>query len=126
MLRSKVHRLKLLHRSFCSSRRCSAEFLITAYDFTDKDALSRRAATRPSHLQGIDTLKISGHFIFGGAILSEETGKPVGSCVLLEAEDIDKAREIVAQDPYIKGNVWDRVTVTPFKTAVMAAENLKK
>ena len=53
------------------------QYLITAYDGTDENALERRMNVRPFHLEGAKKLKENGNFIIGGAILNEE-GNMIG------------------------------------------------
>jgi len=47
------------------------QFLLTAFDGKDKDALARRMAVRETHFENIRKLKESGNFISGGAILDD-------------------------------------------------------
>jgi uncharacterized protein len=58
------------------------QYLVTAYDYTDTEALQRRMNVRPHHLDGAKGLKESGNFILGGAILNDE-GKMIGSVMIL-------------------------------------------
>ena len=39
------------------------QFNIYALDYTDADALNRRMAVRPAHLEGVKKLKDTGNFI---------------------------------------------------------------
>ncbi len=59
------------------------QFVITALDYTDADALDRRMANREQHLAGARNLFASGHFVSGGAIL-DDTGKMIGSTLHAE------------------------------------------
>lgn len=42
------------------------QFIITAYDFTDDDAINRRLAQREAHLAGIEKMVKAGTFLSGG------------------------------------------------------------
>lgn len=42
------------------------QYLITAYDYTDKGALKRRMDVRPHHLDGARELKANGNYVLGG------------------------------------------------------------
>jgi uncharacterized protein YciI len=92
------------------------QFLLTAYDGTDDNAESRRAGIRPEHLAKIEKLKKKGEFILGGAILSEE-GKMIGSMILYEFPDRAALEERLKDEPYIYGDVWKEIKVSPFRLA---------
>lgn len=92
------------------------QYLITAFDYTDADALQRRLNVRPSHLEGVKRLKISGNFVLGGAMLNDE-GNMIGSTMIVQFEDKEQLEQWKQNDPYVTGQVWDRVEVKPFKVA---------
>ena len=81
------------------------EFLITAYDGVDGDAMERRLAARGAHLEGIKQLKQNGHFIQGGAILNSE-GRMIGSTLYMEFGSRAECDEWLRSDPYVTGGVW--------------------
>jgi uncharacterized protein YciI len=90
------------------------DFLVIAMDGTDKDAPARRAAARGDHLAGITKQKEEGHFVSGGAVLDDD-GNMIGSVVVYDFPDRAAAEKCVAEDPYTKGNVWQDVTIRPFR-----------
>ena len=92
------------------------QFLITAYDFTDTDALRRRMDVRPHHLDAAKELKASGNFIIGGAILNDE-GKMIGSVMIMQFESDEELTVWKQTEPYITQGVWETVDVKPFKVA---------
>ncbi|MXV15397.1 YciI family protein [Hufsiella ginkgonis] len=92
------------------------QYLITAYDFTDEQALDRRMAVRPDHLEGARTLKSKNQFVLGGAMLNDD-GKMVGSTMMVQFETPADLDEWLANEPYILRKVWDKVTVTSFRVA---------
>jgi len=92
------------------------QFLLTAFDGKDKDALARRMAVRETHFENIRKLKESGNFISGGAIL-DDSGIMIGSAVVYDfptRKDLDKMLE---KEPYIISGVWQQIEVKPFKLA---------
>jgi len=91
-------------------------YVVHAYDFTDDQALERRMAVRPTHLEGARRLKGAGKFILGGALLSEE-GKMIGSMMLLDFESEADLEAWRRDEPYITGRVWEHVDVRPFRQA---------
>lgn len=94
------------------------QFLITAYDGTDEKALERRLAVREQHLKLVEGLMAEKKYLYGGAIL-DENDKMIGSCVVVEfptKEDVDQYLKI---EPYVTGNVWQKIEVKPYKVAPM-------
>ncbi len=92
------------------------QFLLTAYDDTDADALKRRMDSRPEHLSNIAGLKRKGEFLFGGAILDED-GKMIGSMIVYECADRKTLDERLRDEPYISCGVWKSVSIVPFRLA---------
>ena len=93
------------------------QFMITAYDGKDKDALDRRLAVRDAHLEGAEKLKASGQLISGGAIL-DESEKMIGSAMFVEFESKAELDQWLATDPYVTGNVWQDISVQQVRLAV--------
>lgn len=88
-------------------------FLVIAHDGTDEGALARRLAVREKHLERSGKLKEVGTQLVGAAIL-DENERMVGSAMVLEAENEDALRALLAQDPYSAGDVWRRFQILPF------------
>lgn len=92
------------------------QFLLIAYDGTDPHALDRRMKVRENHLQGVDILKKTGEFLFGGAIL-DDGGKMIGSMIVYEYPDRKALDEMLKTEPYITGKVWEKIEIKPFRRA---------
>nr|WP_262890686.1 YciI family protein [Rufibacter sediminis] len=92
--------------------------MITALDYTDDQALDRRMATRPAHLEMVKKLKASGNFILGGAMLSPEE-KMKGSTMVMEFENEAAIQQWLDQEPYLLQKVWEKVDITLFKVATV-------
>lgn len=92
------------------------QYLITAYDYTDDEALNRRMAVRPHHLDGARELKEKGNYINGGAMLNAD-GKMIGSVMFLQFESDEELEAWRKNEPYITQRVWETVDVKPFKVA---------
>ena len=73
------------------------------------EGLELRLANRPDHfnwLQGLGkTLK------FAGPLMDDAGVEMRGSLIVVEAENIDEARAISAQDPFFKMGVFESVDV---------------
>jgi uncharacterized protein YciI len=92
------------------------QFLLLAYDGTDREALQRRLNVREEHLKRISLLKNSGEFIFGGAIL-DNNGKMIGSMIVYDYPDRQSLEERLQDDPYLKEKVWEKIEIQPFRLA---------
>lgn len=92
------------------------QYLITAYDYTDPEAINRRNSVRPHHLEGAQKLKGTGNFIKGGAILNNE-GKMIGSVMFMQFESDEALAAWQQGEPYITQKVWETVDIKPFKVA---------
>ncbi len=92
------------------------QYLITAYDFTDENALERRMAARPSHLEKAKAMKAAGETIVGGAIL-DENGKMIGSAVIVEMESREAIAKWLETEPYVTGKVWEKISIQDYKVA---------
>ena len=92
------------------------QYFITAYDFTDSQALDRRMAARPAHLAGVKKLKENGNFLIGGAILSPE-GKMIGSSLFMQFQTEAELQQWLKEEPYVNEKVWDKIDIKPFRVA---------
>ena len=87
------------------------QFIITAIDHTDEDAINRRLSSRKAHLSGIELMVKEGSFLSGGAILNKE-GKMIGSSVHVEFASRTDVDRWISQDPYSTGRVWNEVSIS--------------
>ena len=85
-------------------------FALVAYD--RPNAVARRLELRPDHLKHLDAL--GDPLVLAGPFLADN-GDMVGSIVVIEAETLDAAREIFARDPFMVGNLFDSVTIKPWR-----------
>lgn len=90
------------------------QFVVTAMDFTDSEALPRRLACREAHLAGIRKMIVDGTFLSGGAILDAE-GRMIGSSAHVEFESRKQLNEWLQNDPYTVGKVWGQIDVREVK-----------
>jgi uncharacterized protein YciI len=87
-------------------------FAITCKD--KPGALETRLAARPVHL---DYLKASKGLKLAGALL-DETGSPIGSLLIVEADDIAGAQAQADNDPFTAAGVFESVEVRPWRLAI--------
>jgi uncharacterized protein YciI len=81
--------------------------------WTDKlDSLPLRMATREAHLAYAKTLgdrvKLGGPFL-------DEAGQMAGSLIIIEADSLDEAKALHAEDPYAKAGLFERSDVRPYR-----------
>lgn len=87
----------------------------------DKPArLQQRLTARPAHLARLEALQNEGRLLVAGphpAIDSETPGEAgfTGSLVIAEFASLEQAQHWADKDPYIEADVYQRVSVKPFK-----------
>ena len=97
------------------------QFVVIAYDGTDAAALDRRMAVRPAHLENVKPMVDAGQLKAGGAIL-DDAGKMIGSVTICNFPDRAALDHWLATDPYVTGNVWQKIEIKPFRLAVLAKQ----
>jgi uncharacterized protein len=90
------------------------QFVVTAMDFTDTEALDRRIENRDAHLAGLKRMTAEGTFLSGGAILDAE-GRMVGSSAHVAFESRAMLEDWLENDPYTLGKVWDQFDIRELK-----------
>ena len=110
----------MLFRRFSTARRLAQQYLIIAEDVAESHILERRMDVRPAHLNSVEAQVAAGKCIMGGAMLND--GKPIGSALILEANDATEVRKMIKEDPYVTEGVWDvnKIQIIPFKLAIKA------
>ena len=77
-------------------------------------ALETRLAVRPKHLEYLAQSKV---LKLAGALLGDD-GNPVGSILIVEADDISAAQAQADNDPYTKADIFESVEINPWRLAV--------
>lgn len=85
-----------------------------------ENSLDLRKRVRADHLARMKTLIDEGRLLVAGphpAVDAEDPGPAgfTGSLVIAEFPSLERATEWANEDPYVKGGVYSRVTVKPFK-----------
>ena len=93
------------------------QFLVVARDGDDDGAPARRMAVREAHIEGAKAMAQTGAMILGGALLDDQ-GAMIGSTCIVEFEDRAALDTWLNADPYVTGDVWRTIEVTPFRRAV--------
>jgi uncharacterized protein YciI len=90
------------------------QFLVCGYDGDDPEALDRRMAVRPDHLALGEVMAARGEMLIGIALLSEDgEDRMVGSAIVVDMPDRAAVDAWLAVEPYVVGDVWRRIEVTP-------------
>lgn len=101
------------------------QFMITAYDGTDKDALSRRMSVRPRHLENVARVKEKGSVICAGGITDGE-GRLVGSVLIMEFDTRQLLDDYLATEPYVTSGVWQDIKVDTCNVVIVNDEMVGK
>jgi uncharacterized protein YciI len=99
-----------------------AATLVVALDGHDAEAGARRLAVRPTHFARVAPEAASGRLVVGGAML-DEAGQMRGSALILALSEAE-ARDWVAADPYVQGDVWQKVSFHPVFLAALPYRGL--
>lgn len=75
--------------------------------------LQVRLDNRPAHVDYLNALNAKGTLKFAGPFLDGE-GRPNGSLVAIEADDLAAAEAIAANDPYAKAGLFESVDIKPW------------
>lgn len=89
-------------------------YLVIAKD--SQDAAARRQAARPAHLEALTDVVKEGRVKLAGAI-TDDSGSPRGSALLVEAEDLAEVRRLLEDDIYSREGVWGEFEIYPFRQA---------
>jgi uncharacterized protein len=92
------------------------QFHITALDGTDEAALDRRLAAREAHFAHARKKFSAGELLMGGAILND-TAQMIGSSLFVDIESREALDKWLAEDPYVKGDVWRTFDIKEVKLA---------
>lgn len=92
-------------------------FLIHAFDYTDSEALQRRMNAREAHLEVARKMHQDGEILLAGAMINNDS-KMIGSVVIVEMESLAEVEKWLAEEVYIKQNVWDKVAIYPLRLAL--------
>ncbi|KAJ3263734.1 hypothetical protein HDU76_012256, partial [Blyttiomyces sp. JEL0837] len=98
----------------------SQTFLLLAKDGRDPQALQRRLSVRESHLLEARKYFSSGKLLLGGATLSLPPNSPPtmnGSMCIFETKSKSDLQDLIKNDPYVTGNVWQHTEISPFRLA---------
>jgi uncharacterized protein YciI len=104
------------------------QFLVCGHDGDDDGALERRTEVRAAHLALGDKMAADGKMLFAVALLDGDGdgdgARMVGSAIIVDVpsrDDVDRWLEV---EPYVVGDVWRRIEVTPCRVGPRFAQLL--
>ena len=100
-----------------ASEEWEMQFMIKALDGEGK--LEKRMEVRPRHLEGMK--KLGKQIVCAGGLLDEE-GKMKGSVLILDFPDRKALDEYLANEPYMRENVWEKVEVEAMNVVLVNGE----
>ena len=90
-------------------------FLITAFDGKDDKAIIRRNNARARHIEGIKKLIKARKHLYAAAILDDDN-KMIGSILIVDYLSKEVLiNEWLNNEPYVTGNVWQKIDIKPCK-----------
>ena len=81
------------------------------------DSLALRMATRPAHVEYLKTRL--DHVVIAGALLAEDNETMIGSGYVLSFDDKTQVEAFFADDPYVKAELYQSITIEPYKKAAL-------
>ena len=94
------------------------QYIITAYDGTDANALARRMEVRPRHLENMRKVMEEHKVLCAGGITNKE-GVPVGSFLIMDFASKELLDRYLETEPYITEKVWEQVKVEPCNAVIV-------
>ena len=88
-------------------------FALVALDAPN--SVERRMVIRPEHLKHLESLGDA--LILAGPFLDDKD-QGVGSIVVIEAASLAEAREMFGRDPFMRENLFDQVTIKPWRLGI--------
>ncbi len=82
------------------------------------EGAARRGTHREGHMAHIRKLEGEGCIAYAGPIRDDANTQSTGAVVVLSAANLDEARRIVNQDPFVSGGVFESLSVHPFKQVI--------
>jgi uncharacterized protein len=84
------------------------------------DALEKRLAARPAHLERIKRLQAEGRLVLAGPMPAIDSPDPgpagfAGSLIVAEFSSLAQAQAWLDADPYVTEGVFAKTVVRPFK-----------
>ncbi len=88
-------------------------FIVIGWDGKEENALEKRMAVRPRHLELAEEFHGNGKWLYACGI-QNDAGALIGSMIVCRFDSEDQLRrEWLDREPYILAGVWQEVVVKP-------------
>jgi uncharacterized protein YciI len=91
------------------------------YSFIARDkagGLDHRLAVRPKHLEHLD--RLGDRLVLAGPF-QDEDGKPTGSMMVIEADNLEAAKALYGQDPFVQEGVFESYEISRWSLTINKA-----
>ncbi len=88
------------------------QYIVSAYDNNDEQAMDRRLRARDEHLKSVEKRFEAGEHLYGAAML-DDNGKMIGSVMIVEYSSREELDNWLNIEPYVVGNVWHKIDIKP-------------
>jgi len=87
------------------------QFVVLGYDGSDDQAFERRMTVRDQHLEQSVRMYAARRWLFSSALLDND-GKMIGSMIVCDFASREELEdEWLRNEPYITGDVWERIEI---------------
>ena len=90
--------------------------LFALYGLDKPGALEVRKETRQAHLNWVASL--APRVKIAGPMLADDGATPIGSIMVIEADNLEDAKAEYARDPYNAAGLWQSTSIRPFNWVV--------
>ena len=85
--------------------------------------LEKRKAVRPAHLSRLQQLTDENRLLAAGPLMNQDGDNPLlagicGSLIIAQFQNLARAKEWIAADPYVNAEVYQKITVKPYKVVL--------
>ncbi|OGT44684.1 MAG: hypothetical protein A3E82_05155 [Gammaproteobacteria bacterium RIFCSPHIGHO2_12_FULL_38_11] len=85
-----------------------------------ENVLEKRKSIRPAHLARLQILNDENRLLAAGPLMDQDGENPFvagihGSLIIAKFNSLDEAKEWIAADPFATAEVYQSITVKPFK-----------
>lgn len=95
-------------------------YVIQTVDKPDSSQL--RGATRPAHLEYLTARKDK--LLAAGALIDDDGSGGHGGVLIIDTDDRAEAERFVAEDPFTKAGLFQKVTITRWRKAFFDKQRL--
>lgn len=88
-----------------------------------ENVIEKRKSIRPAHLARLENLSAENRLLAAGPLMNQDGENPFvagihGSLIIAKFNSLDEAKEWIAADPFVTAEVYQRITVKPFKVVL--------